>query len=438
MSHSTKRRRLGWPKSVGGASVMDYFLSLPCSFLTVEQEIARRKHWMRMREAYADLVAEHLGEHFTVRGDNPAAVPRESFNRWLFSPSSEGLKNELLEDIPVKIAHAFPSQKEEQMKNTRLMAEALQKWMEGHESDEQTAQWCANVLAGDAEAENNNELRYRARAVVAKRATPAIERIVSELTNLRDKGHQAECEEWDVEVNFDSVKNRFVASAISDDDEICFPINVWNYVRLAQQFEGVRKIWDAAQVAIPAFENALFCLLCRYDALCGPGECEGRGLHGTLPQGFFEVLGKEVTECFASPLNVWCPSDDKGLRFFCSFFLEDRCFGSLGSFFDPRFEPTEGLFEINPPFDCEVMESVIKRVDAWLSRATKEERKLAFIIVFPEWRRKLFHPFYVVVRGPLVENQVPSAPKHSEPLSNRVSQYLLPMKVTTMKRWSTS
>ena len=47
-------------------------------------------------------------------------------------------------------------------------------------------------------------------------------------------------------------------------------------------------------------------------------------------------------ECFASPLNCYCPR-------FCSAFPDtDSVFGSVGSFFD--FEFVEGSFEANPPF----------------------------------------------------------------------------------------
>lgn len=375
-----KRRRLEWPTSIGGTSKEKFFLSLPCVSLPVGHEIARRKHWMNMRDKYASLVSEHLGEHFPLR-DYEAAVPRESFNRWLFSPSSEGLKNEMLENVPINLPHAYPSQKDKQLDNTRLMAKALQQWMEKHGTDEQAATWCSTVLSGDAEGENNNQLRRRARIVVENKAAKAIEPIVSKLENMRDEGPKPGNSEWEVETNFDSVKNRFVVSAMFDDEEVSFAVNMWNYVRLAKMFEATQKL---LKTAIP-FEEALFSLLCRYDALCGPNVTEGSGLHGTLPPGFFEVLGPEVTECFASPFNVWYPKDEKGLRFFCSFFQEDRCFGSIGSCFDPIFEPTGGLFEMNPPFDCEVMESLIKRVDAWLSRAAAEERKLAFVIAMPEW-----------------------------------------------------
>ena len=48
-------------------------------------------------------------------------------------------------------------------------------------------------------------------------------------------------------------------------------------------------------------------------------------------------------ECFASPLNCRWPR-------FCSLFADtDSPFGSLGSFF--QFQPTQGSFEANPPFD---------------------------------------------------------------------------------------
>jgi len=338
-----------------------------------------------MREEYARLVELHLSEHFAEK----AVPPRESFNRWMFSLSSAGLKNELCEDIPIKLPHAFPSQEEDQKKNCGIMAAALKQWMEKHESNEEALRWCEGVLACEGKAENNNELRRRARNVVQAKAEKAIDAVVSQLEKMRDKGPPSECADWEVETNFDSVKNRFVVSAVCDSQEAIFPINICSYVKCCQQFEAVQKLrleaGDSGDVL--TFEEALFCLLCRYDALCGPGELEGNGLQGTLPTAVYEILGTEITESFASPFNVWRPSAPSNApRFFCSFFPEDRCFGSLGSFFNPEFEPTEGLFAANPPFDCEVMEQSIRRIEAWLTKASKEDKNLAFVLALPEWQ----------------------------------------------------
>merc|ERR1712232_923682 len=100
------------------------------------------------------------------------------------------------------------------------------------------------------------------------------------------------------------------------------------------------------------FWRLVFCLLCRYDALCGPGKDEGQGLHAAVPPAvlatiaehltIYSHLGEESrrlppalpTECYASPLN--CRAHLVGALapgLFGSVCADvDILFGSLGSF----------------------------------------------------------------------------------------------------------
>lgn len=74
-----------------------------------------------------------------------------------------------------------------------------------------------------------------------------------------------------------------------------------------------------------SFEEALFCLLCRYDMI------QGAGLQAGVPGAIMDVLLERFDcrmECFASPFN--CRYD----RFASAFADVDAPFGSSGSFFE--------------------------------------------------------------------------------------------------------
>ena len=89
-------------------------------------------------------------------------------------------------------------------------------------------------------------------------------------------------------------------------------------------------------------------------------------MQAAIPPRVFETLEKRFDvrcELFASPLNAH-------FKEFCSASaMTDRAFGSLGNAFD--FEPSEGSFECNPPFDEEIISRLAGHVERLLSRAKK-------------------------------------------------------------------
>jgi Phosphorylated CTD interacting factor 1 WW domain len=139
-----------------------------------------------------------------------------------------------------------------------------------------------------------------------------------------------------------------------------------------------------------SFEEALFCLLCRYDTI------QGAGLQASVPGSVMDVLLKYFDcrlECFASPLN--CRYDR-----YCSAFEDvDVAFGSHGSFFkipDESFLPIGDsnnhssnknrgtrCYEANPPF-CE---GLIKQLDAKINRilALQTQSPVMFVVIVPAW-----------------------------------------------------
>ncbi|PFH35064.1 hypothetical protein BESB_059510 [Besnoitia besnoiti] len=132
------------------------------------------------------------------------------------------------------------------------------------------------------------------------------------------------------------------------------------------------------------FASAVFALLCRYHSICG-SQNQGKGLHYAIPPRVLDVLHDDMQvncELFASPFNVH-------LADYCSIFPDvDVMFGSGGSFFDSSFEPVEGSFEANPPFDEVIMARMVTRILCWLKGSEGvegESRPLSFCLALPDW-----------------------------------------------------
>jgi phosphorylated CTD-interacting factor 1 len=133
------------------------------------------------------------------------------------------------------------------------------------------------------------------------------------------------------------------------------------------------------------FEDAVFCLLCRYDMI------QGAGLQAGLPGSVMDVLLQRFDcrmECFASPLN--CRYD----RFGSAFPDVDGPFGSRGSFFDwaerlGEYESEDGLcLQANPPFCDGLIAELNKTISEVLSSDLQSNRQcpIMFVVFVPAWR----------------------------------------------------
>eukprot|EP00537_Pseudo-nitzschia_pungens_P010561 CAMPEP_0172390076 /NCGR_PEP_ID=MMETSP1061-20121228/6823_1 /TAXON_ID=37318 /ORGANISM="Pseudo-nitzschia pungens, Strain cf. pungens" /LENGTH=758 /DNA_ID=CAMNT_0013120365 /DNA_START=46 /DNA_END=2318 /DNA_ORIENTATION=+ len=156
-----------------------------------------------------------------------------------------------------------------------------------------------------------------------------------------------------------------------------------------------------------SFEEALFCLLCRYDMI------QGAGLQAGVPGAIMDVLLQRFDcrmECFASPLN--CRYD----RFASAFVDVDAPFGSQGSFFELPFLPKDGnigngsgnesdcndddedggddpsslhdggiCYEANPPF-CEGLILQLSDEIHRILSPKASERPIMFVVFVPAWR----------------------------------------------------
>ncbi len=140
----------------------------------------------------------------------------------------------------------------------------------------------------------------------------------------------------------------------------------------------------------------LFCLLLRYRTI----RCSQ--FHAALPGPVFDWLrggGPGHSSTSDSSTSDSSHSGDGGCRYgrgvqlegmasplnarwstFCSAFPDtDGPFGSLGSFFG--FHPTEGSYEVNPPFVETMYAAVVKHCTALLVDADKVGKALSFTIV---------------------------------------------------------
>jgi hypothetical protein len=150
----------------------------------------------------------------------------------------------------------------------------------------------------------------------------------------------------------------------------------------AAYYEKLQRLFDrkANNSSDVSFEEALFCLLCRYDML------QGAGLQAALPGSIMDVLLERFgchMECFASPLNC-------RYQRFASAFDIDRCFGSVGSFFDLDFGTVAsdgGCYQANPPFCegliAEMTKSIMKALQQ--TNSTPTIVPLMFVVFVPAW-----------------------------------------------------
>ena len=159
-------------------------------------------------------------------------------------------------------------------------------------------------------------------------------------------------------------------------EDVTVRVNRRHYDKLRRMYESNK---NGSTIEEETFHKDLFCLLVRYRALRGGG-VQGGGMQAAVPETVFNVLRDHFAvsfECFASPLNC------RYTRF-CSAFLDTDCaFGSVGSFW--TFFPDEGSFQVNPPFDCKIIDRCSKHIHELLTQAEKSSKSLSFVVMIPRW-----------------------------------------------------
>jgi hypothetical protein len=152
--------------------------------------------------------------------------------------------------------------------------------------------------------------------------------------------------------------------------------------RLKRRHDHFIRATCAGDAQRQQLEQARFLTRCLVVLLKYGALLSDPGQHGMLPLAVFGTLQEWGCEGegFATPLNAT-------LQSYCSLHSEaDRCFGSLGSFFDWR--PKMGSFELNPPFTIRST-AVEDHVVELLQAAERDGKALSFCYVVPETAGRL-------------------------------------------------
>ena len=162
----------------------------------------------------------------------------------------------------------------------------------------------------------------------------------------------------DIEIQF-IIKENKLKNILNN---IIIPVNV--YKRCKEKYHGLPNYFD----------TNLWIILFRYQLL-------GSNNHqlAVLPN----ILDLMLTdfnlnfECFASSIN-------SVFKNYCSLYYDvERFFGSKGTLFN--LKPISGTFSFNPPYQTKLITKGINRLFQHLSEATKNKKKLNFIITIPIW-----------------------------------------------------
>ena len=125
---------------------------------------------------------------------------------------------------------------------------------------------------------------------------------------------------------------------------------------------------DDDSLGCPLFALRAATVLCRYATLDGgPAASSYSNMHAAIHPAF-------VAAVQAPPLSVSCegfanPFNTGAARFGSLFVDTDRHFGSLGSFWDVELAPSREAFEVNPPFESNVVRRMAAKLHAALDAA---------------------------------------------------------------------
>lgn len=405
-------------------------------------ELRLRRELLGLRDFYATLLRGMLGKS--------VLPPRESFNRWLLerenrktigsttasgSHVAPGLYQEILEDLPAKVPHVFPTDTAGQEARRRGYAQAVSAWAAYRCPGDHVLRDACAVAAEEpqgghmqSDAERFAILRATVAPAVLRVDGPVVESLILKLEAAADEAFAAVrslrrdvvtsgMPDASVEVAADANGHTVLTSRDGDVSDCSLTIGAPCLERLTTLFQLARarlqssggdgdRGWEEAALQagqllsndLPGrggFWRLVFYVLCRCDAFCGPGKAEGQGLQAAVPPAVLRAIASHLSvlplvsapvECCASPLN--CRATGAYARgLFGSLCPDiDVWFGSLGSFLGDNFSPTAGLFEVNPPFDLTVMGRCSDKLLRLLEAAEVIGESLAFAVFLPEWQ----------------------------------------------------
>lgn len=131
-----------------------------------------------------------------------------------------------------------------------------------------------------------------------------------------------------------------------------------------------------------------------------------RGQQWNIPRPIYELMVNKygiTVEGFGSPINSQIIAVNPNLNF-CSLFLDtDQIFGSLGSFFDQRFDNAKIM--ANPPFVLDIMNKMAQFLTQTFATATN----LMCVCVVPAWTDAEF--YQVLSTHPYLKQTIVLAPQ---------------------------
>lgn len=160
-----------------------------------------------------------------------------------------------------------------------------------------------------------------------------------------------------------SIKNYNIYSVDKIDEKTGF-----NPAKLLEFNEDDNTDW------IKKFHEKIYILLLRYHYI------SSGSTQASIKPAFKKILREALNikiELFASGIN-------SSFMTYCSVFYDiESFFGSIGSFFNTKI--LSGYYEINPPFEINIINKIFKKIADELIRAEKDKQNLLFFIVIPKF-----------------------------------------------------
>jgi len=318
--------------------------------------------------------------------------PRGSFNRWLLEngdralgsvaehnnktldyiipsqPNMTPIKNEILEDVPVKLN--FTTTLRDTVVNVEKYVKAVEGLLKKYNNKNE------KILKVLGELSTIDNLDYNSLNVKFSQIRSKIDPYIKELVLSKidqslitlayeSTKYAAEVAEYkpvqDSMVNIKKERGMVLLSHKTKS----VSISLQSYNLLKSKYKGNK------------FDTDVYRLLTRYQTLTE----EEDGLQISVSNKiFYRLIAGGVTgECFASPLNSNLSQTNGFWGYMSAFYDTDHWFGSRGSFW--KIDLPSGFYECNPPFSEIFMNSMVARLDTFL----RKDEAMSFICFVPAW-----------------------------------------------------
>ena len=185
-----------------------------------------------------------------------------------------------------------------------------------------------------------------------------VENILSEIKSLKPK----KCPDIKITKGAEFIAQIYDSTIIKIPDEV--------YIKLQARYKEYKKVAAAKNKKMPSCDDAIICLLLRYDSLGSGGNQMGIPIY---IKDLFKKCAIDF-EGFASSLN-------HHYKYYCSMFYDiEKYFGSLGPFQNITY--VRGTFMLNPPYEKSLLYAMTDKIIGSLSASDKD---LCFLFGTPTW-----------------------------------------------------